>query len=88
MGKLLVKMILVLIALVSWVVYTKMDTIKQYINEFETPSMSAGFSLSPTLIKPVEVYKWQDTQGEWHFSSKKPQGVPDPELKTYGDSTP
>ncbi len=34
------------------------------------PDMPA--STQPTASKPVTIYRWQDTQGQWHFSNTPP----------------
>lgn len=85
MQNMLTKLLILLVALIGWVIYSKMDKIKAFLGD--VPAMPEIVSVpTPTTQaapKTTTVYKWQDASGEWHISSTPPAGVSAIETKTY-----
>lgn len=86
MQSMLTKLIIVLIALVGWVVYSRMDQIKDFLGMVqESVPQVVEQTLEPDKPTPATttVYKWQDASGEWHITSTPPDKATAIETKTY-----
>lgn len=85
MKSLLTKLIILLIAVIGWVVYSKMDQIKAMIGDAQdaVPEIAIPNITEPEKPETTTVYKWQDSSGEWHITSTPPPDGASVEAKTY-----
>ena len=85
MQSLLTKLIILLIAVIGYVVYSKMDQIKAMLGEAEQamPEIAIPSVAEPEKPATTTVYKWQDASGEWHITSTPPPKGATVEAKTY-----
>lgn len=88
MKSVLIKLIIVTIALIGWVIYTRMDQIKEALDfDLDTSELVANIapasSPSPT---ETTIYKWQDDKGDWHMSNSPPVDARNVQIHNYSDN--
>lgn len=88
MKSVLIKLIIVTIALIGWVIYTRMDQIKDALDfDLDTSEL---VSKLPTTSSPAPtqttIYKWRDDQGVWHMSNAPPADARNVQIHNYSES--